>query len=175
MQSGRQCLFILAAAGGLVIGCSSNPSEGSEAVDLAALSVARCAPEPVASGTATIGPEGGTITAGAHSLVIPHHSLAHPVEITMQVVGDSSRSVTFLPEGIQFHSNRPSKLTLHYSGCEFPEDSLGNPAGHLPASAGIAYLGDDEQIAEFQPGIIDTAANTITGKLRHFSRYAVAW
>ncbi len=161
----------------LVIGFSISCSSGAEpeAIDLSSIAVATCAPEAVVTGTAVIGSAGGTLTAGLHSLVIPAHALEDSVEITMMVGGDSTRSARFLPEGLQFQSNRPSTLTLAYTGCEFPEDSVGNPAGHIPGNAGIAYVGTDHEILEFRAGTIDTAANTISSKLRHFSRYAVAW
>lgn len=170
-------MLLLAAMSISALNCSSGgPSEGADVVDLAALTIARCEPESVVTGTAIIGNEGGTITAGLNSLVVPAQSLSDSVEITMQVGGDSSRSVTFLPEGIQFQSARPSLLTLAYNGCEFPEDSVGNPAGHIPPSSiGIVYVGNDQQVLEFLPATIDTAANTVSGSLRHFSRYAVAW
>jgi hypothetical protein len=158
-----------------LLNCSSGPSAGTEEFDLASLTIASCAPESAATGSAIIGNAGGFITAGAHTLTVPANALLDSVEITMSVGTDSARSVTFLPEGLQFQSNRPSTLTLSYTGCEFPEDSLGNPAGHIPGGAGIAYVGNDQSILEFKAGTIDTLANTISGKLRHFSRYAVAW
>jgi hypothetical protein len=160
---------------GFSISCSSGPSFEPEAIDLNSLAVATCPPETVVTATAVIGSAGGTLTAGLNSLVVPAHALQDSVEITMTVGGDSTRSASFLPEGLQFQSNRPSTLTLAYTGCEFPEDSVGNPAGHIPANAGIAYVGIDQTILEFQLGTIDTAANTISSQLRHFSRYAVAW
>lgn len=167
--------MLVAVVSGAAVSCSPGPSGAAEAIDLASLAIAQCAPESTVTGWAIIGKAGGTITAGANSLVVPAHALADSVEITMQVGGDSSRSVTFLPEGLHFQSNRPSTLTLSYSGCDFDPDSVANPAGHIRADAGIAYVGNDQQILEFQPGTIDTASSTISGKLRHFSRYAVAW
>lgn len=173
MRFGRVVRVGLTASFAVVISCAT--SDSPEVLDLESLRIATCAPESVITASDTIGNEGGTITAGANSLLIPAHSLLDSTVITMTVGGDSTRSVTFQPEGLLFQSNRPAVLTLHYNGCTFDEDTIANPAGHIPGGAGIAFVGTNGAILEFKAGTIDTTANTISGQLRHFSRYAVAW
>jgi len=39
----------------------------------------------------------------------------------------------------------------------------------------IAYTSDSLQILEFLPSVQDTTSQKVTGQLKHFSDYAVAW
>jgi hypothetical protein len=45
-----------------------------------------CSPQPYASSTETIGPEGGVIAVGRHWLVIPRNALSQDVTITAEQV-----------------------------------------------------------------------------------------
>ncbi len=177
-------LLLLALAATAATSCS----DGTGPVDLATLQVAQCAPESAGVATATIGRDGGTISVGRSTLVVPSRSLKHDVEITMEVLGDSSSSVIFLPEGLQFDKGKPAKLTLSYSGCQFQIDSVPAssvqrtpppPGGHddhnPPPTLGVVHLSDELTILAYLAGVKDSAAQQITADLSHFSRYAVAW
>lgn len=176
--------LLLALAATVTTSCS----DGTGPVDLAALQVARCAPESAGVATATIGEDGGTISVGRSTLVVPRRSLKHDVEITMQVTGDSSSSVVFLPEGLKFDKGKPAELTLSYSGCLFASDSVPaspvqrdpGPGEHHddhnpPATLGVVHLSDELTILAYLAGVKDSAAQQITADLSHFSRYAIAW
>src|SRR5689334_25415666 len=74
-----------------------------------------CAPLPYDSATAVIGPDGGTIQVGPHSLTIPAGALDSDVTITAAIVAGSQNAVRFGPEGLQF-VEKPT-LRLSYANC----------------------------------------------------------
>src|SRR5438093_13716381 len=66
---------------------------------LGATGLLKCSNLPYASRTQTIGPLGGTISAGPHTLVIPPRALSAPTTITMTAPsGLGVNAVTFAPE-----------------------------------------------------------------------------
>lgn len=123
-----------------------------------------CTPMPKAKGSATIGPEGGTLTVGAHTLTVPPGALSAQVKIKATAPSDSVNRVEFDPEGLQFA--RPASLTMSYANC--------NTLGKLVPKR-IAYTTDALVILEYLPSIDDLASQEVTGQLQHFSSYAVAW
>lgn len=174
----------------LLVGCSdsSNAPTPEHPVDLATLQLASCVPESAATVTAVIGKDGGSISVGHHTLVVPRRSLKDDVAITMQITGDSLSDVVFLPEGLKFKKSKPAMLTLSYDGCSFgapapsrsshgndDDDNSGHGNHHAPETTGVVYLSSASQILEFRPSTIDSTAMTVTAELEHFSRYAVAW
>ena len=75
-----------------------------------------CSALPYAQDVETIGPDGGTLTAGPHKLVIPAGALREPTTITMTAPsGRGVNAVEFQPEGLQFA--KPAYLTMSYSNC----------------------------------------------------------
>src|SRR4051812_43064386 len=72
----------------------------------ALLPVLKCAGLPDSVGV-NIGPNGGTITLGGSSLVIPKGSLQSLVHITMLPVLGKPGAVQFFPHGLVFASNAP--------------------------------------------------------------------
>lgn len=184
----RWSLLPLALA--VLAGCtdsSSAPGAPEEPVDLATLELASCVPESAATATAVIGRDGGSISVGNHLLVVPRRSLDKNVSITMLITPDSAGGVTFLPEGLKFKKDKPAQLTLSYDGCSFgslpalhddddeDDDNSGHGNHHAPETTGIVYLSSGAQILEYLPSSVDSTAQTVTAKLKHFSRYAVAW
>ncbi|HXF94970.1 MAG TPA: hypothetical protein VNI61_02590 [Gemmatimonadales bacterium] len=123
-----------------------------------------CAPLPADSVTQTVGPEGGTIRVGPHALSVPAGALAAPVSITAVAPSDSARQVRFQPEGLVFA--QPATLALSYADCEL----LG-----LTVAKRIAWTTDLLQILEYLDSVDDPSAQVVTGRLEHFSTYAVAW
>ena len=101
---------------------------------------------------------------GPHALSVPAGALDAPVTITAVAPSDSVSHVRLQPEGLTFQ--RPASLTLSYASC----DLLGVP---LPKR--IVYTSDSLVTLEYVPSVDDAASRTVTGRLRHFSDYAVAW
>lgn len=130
-----------------------------------------CRPEPFVSASAQIGRNGGTLRFGDHKLVIPAGALSQTVTIRAEVPRDTVNSVRFKPEGLQFA--RDAELTLDYSNCGL----LGGLTSALLPSKPlrVAYTTEALRIIEFVPSTDNRRNKTVTGKLEHFSRYAIAW
>jgi hypothetical protein len=136
-------------------------------VDLPALADAgllRCTPRSPESVSQTIGPLGGVLAIGPHRLSIPPGAIDAPVEITAIAPADTVNRIRFEPQGLTF--NRPASLTMSYANC-----------GALTSLAPkrIAYTGDALTILELLPSVDNLWARTVTGRLEHFSDYAIAW
>lgn len=125
-----------------------------------------CDSLPFASAQRTIGPEGGTIDAGPHTLRVPAGALAAPVLITVEAPVGTVNSVRLLPEGLRFAAGKPARLTLSYANCPI--------TGRLLPKR-IAYTTDLLEILSYVLSLDDLLHERITGSLQHFSRYAVAW
>jgi hypothetical protein len=124
-----------------------------------------CTPVAADSATQTIGPEGGTLQVGANTLVIPAGALDSAVTITAMAPSDTVNRVQFQPEGLTF--NEPARLTMSYANC----NTLGL---WLPKQ--IAFTTDDLLlILEYLPSWDNLFGQTVTGHVRHFSDYAIAW
>lgn len=125
-----------------------------------------CNPLPYAADSATIGPAGGTLTVGPHTLTVPAGALATPVLITADAPVGTVNSVRFGPEGLQFAAGQHATLTLSYANCPL----LGSL---LPKR--IAYTTDLLSILSYVISVDDLVHRRVSGSLEHFSRYAVAW
>ena len=121
-----------------------------------------CSPQSYASTTQAVGVDGGTIYVGTHKLVIPAGALARSYTIQAEQVTYRVNSVRFSPEGLQFA--KPAKLTLSYSNCS-----------PLLLLKRVVYTDELLRILELIPSLDDLRTKTVTGDIRHFSRYAVAW
>ena len=167
--------ILLAAVGALVLGCgdrsplgvaSRAPTPHGDLIGgvVAPAGLLTCQPLPYQSTTQTIGPDGGTIQIGAHSLLIPAGALASPTTITAVVAPGTVNAVQFEPAGLQFQQT--AYLTMSYANC--------NLLGSL-APKRIAYTTDDLQILAYLRTVDDPIAQQVTGELYHFSEYAIAW
>jgi hypothetical protein len=121
-----------------------------------------CSPQPYASRTQVVGVNGGTILVGTHKLVIPAGALSRNYTIRAEQVTYRVNSVRFSPEGLRFA--RPAKLTLSYSNCS-----------PLLLLKRVVYTDELLRILELIPSLDNLRTKTVTGDIRHFSRYAVAW
>jgi hypothetical protein len=121
-----------------------------------------CSPQPYVSVTKVVGTAGGTIVVGTHKLVIPAGALTRNYTIRAEQIPNRVNSVRFSPEGLQFA--RPAKLTLSYANCS-----------PLLVLKRIVYTNELLRILELIPSIDNLKTKTVTGDIRHFSRYAVAW
>src|SRR6266550_1843318 len=80
---------------------------------LGATGLLKCSDLPYTSATETIGPDGGSLSAGPHTLVIPPGALSAPTTITMTAPrGLGVNAVKFAPEGLRFAT--PATLTMSY-------------------------------------------------------------
>lgn len=128
------------------------------------LSLLKCTPLPAESVTQEVGPEGGIIQVGPHTLRIPEGALSSPVSITAVMPSDTVNRVQFEPEGLTFAE--PAWLTLSYANCE----GLGS---WLPKR--VVYLNPSLDILEILFSLNNPFAQRVTGRVTHFSDYAVAW
>ena len=132
---------------------------------LGATGLLKCSSLPYASQTRTIGPLGGTISAGPHTLVIPPGALTSPTAITMTApTGLGVNAVKFQPAGLRFAT--PAALTMSYANCSL----LGKI---LPKR--IAYTNDNLSIISYLLSLDNLLSKNVTGKVNHFSAYVVAW
>ncbi len=124
-----------------------------------------CAPLPYDSVTATIGPGGGVLPVGPHTLVFLPQSLDSAVTITAVAPSDTVSRVRLQPEGLSFR--QPVLLVMSYATCNL----LGSTH-----PMNVAYTTPDLlQILDYLPSMDDAGSQTVTGHLKHFSDYAVAW
>ena len=123
-----------------------------------------CTPMPTATATQTVGPAGGVIRIGPHALSIPAGALDAPVTITATAPSDKVNRVQFQPEGLVFR--RSAALTMSYANC--------NLLGQILPKR-IAYTTDALAILSYVVSLDNLFAKNVTGKLNHFSNYAVAW
>jgi hypothetical protein len=126
------------------------------------LSLLSCSPQPYVSVTKVVGTAGGTIVVGTHRLVIPAGALSRNYTIRAEQVRHRVNSVRFSPEGLRFA--KPAKLTMSYANCS-----------PLLLLKRVVYTDELLRILELIPSIDNLTTKTVTGDIRHFSRYAVAW
>ena len=125
----------------------------------------KCSNLPYDSNTVTIGPLGGTISAGPHRLTVPPGALLGPTAITMTApTGQGVNAVKFKPAGLHFVT--PAVLSMSYSNCSL----LG-----IVLPKRIAYTDDNLNIISYLISLDNLLSKRVTGKVNHFSEYAVAW
>jgi hypothetical protein len=112
--------------------------------------------------TETIGPDGGTIEVGTHTLVIPKHALSSRVRITAEQVRGRTNSVRFSPEGLQFE--KPAELTMTYRNCAL-----------VLLQKKIVYTDENLRILEVLKTLDLFQRKQAEADIDHFSRYAVAY
>ncbi len=132
---------------------------------LGGLGLLRCTPLPAASASKVIGPAGGSLQVGPHVLRIPAGALTRSVTIRAEAPSDVVNSVRLFPEGLQF-TKVGASLTMSYANC--------NLLGRLTPKR-IAYTTERLTILSYLLSIDNTLKKQVTGRLEHFSRYAVAW
>jgi hypothetical protein len=131
--------------------------------------VGPCSALPATSVTKVIGPAGGSISFGPHKLVVPSGALATQVSIKAVIPanGNGYNEVRLYPDGLAFRTT--VSLRISYANC-----------GLTPAQEAwlpylkVVYLVNGT-IVEYVPTVANLTAKTVTGALKHFSNYAVAW
>src|SRR5256885_14917758 len=123
-----------------------------------------CTPMPTVTTKQTVGSAGGVIRVGPYALSIPAGALDAPVTITATAPSDNVNRVRVQPEGLVFR--RSATLTMSYAHCSL----LGKI---LPKR--IAYTTDALTILRYGLSPGNPFGKYVTGRLNHFSNYAIAW
>ena len=121
-----------------------------------------CSSEGYQSTRRIIGPDGGTIVIGNHTLVIPRGALSRWTTITAEQMPGRTNSLRFSPEGLRFE--KPAKLTMSYSNCLVVL---------LPKH--IVYTTESLKILEVLRSLDLFHKKTVSAPIDHFSRYALAY
>ena len=123
-----------------------------------------CRVDQTISTTQSVGPEGGTITVGRHSLLIPAGALRETVEITATAPAGEHVELRFAPHGIEFE--RRVVLRMSYAECGLVRGLL----------LRIAYV-DAEKLESLEvlPSLPDLLRRQVYGTTDHFSSYMLAY
>jgi hypothetical protein len=154
-----------------ILGGDDGDSEGAGLLDgsllqgiLSNLSLHNCDSPDFGSVTKTIGPLGGTIQVGPHSLTIPPGALSKPVAIKAAATAGKYVKVDFEPHGLRFRYRATLRLSLAHC--------TSRPL--LPKVVYVGGSGDLLDILELVPALTDLSSHRVTARLRHFSGYAIA-
>jgi hypothetical protein len=128
------------------------------------LGLLSCSPLPAVSATQTIGPAGGVLRVGPHTLTVPAGALHEWVTITAVSPSDRVNRIHFEPHGLEFE--KPASLTMSYANC--------NLLGILLPKH-IAYTDDNLKILYYLLSVDNLLQKKVTGQVNHFSEYAAAW
>lgn len=155
------------AALGLVLGCGdaaapTSPKPAPQPAPQPDASLIVCTLQPEQRSSATIGPNGGTLSFGPHSLVIPKGALRAPTRITADAVRGYHARVEFSPSGLQF--DVPATVTLSYAKCAVSK-----------APVQVVYMQSDTTVTETEPSHDDRDERSVSARIKHFSSYAVAY
>jgi hypothetical protein len=151
----------------LILGCSSEltaPDTPAIAQAVSAPSLTACKPLPEASASGWIGPRGGLLRAGPHSLKVPPAALNTTVFITLEAPSSSFNRVGLEPQGLKFNDGTAAYLTVSYENCSV-----------LPGSRQeIVRVSGSLKVLQVTPSVMDSATLTVEGKLLLFSDYALS-
>ncbi len=120
-----------------------------------------CEPQQYAAETKIIGPAGGEIEIGPHTLRIPKGALSQYTVITGEAPVTSAVEVRFSPHGLHFL--KQPMLTLNYKRCAAPGDT--------PHRAG--YVDDAENVLEWPVSYDEKRVNDLYTWIWHFSGYRI--
>lgn len=123
-----------------------------------------CTPEQYTVAHAVIGPGGGVLQVGQHTLTVPSGALTADVAIQGEVITGTVNSVRFSPEGLSFQI-RPT-LTMSYGNCA----GLGTPLAKR-----IVCTDEELSLLEILQSVDRSGERLVSAPLKHFSRYAIAY
>src|SRR5712691_4186718 len=125
--------------GGISVACAQSDVAGPEqpALEASTTSIApgfaKCRPLSAASASKYVSPGvWDTLRVGPHKLIFQPGSLSQKTLITASFSADSSRSVRFGPEGLQFKSGYSPTLQMNVGNC-----------GVLSSTMNIVYSDDN--------------------------------
>jgi hypothetical protein len=115
------------------------------------------------TGAQVIGPAGGTVVFGPHSLIIPAGALSAPTPITAATLHGDTLAVTFGPSGLHF--KQPATLVLSYRQCTVqPADTLS-----------IVLVNNKmTEMIQMVPSQDKKSKQSVQGLIEHFSVYAAS-
>lgn len=128
----------------------------------AVVDVLHCRPLPYAADAQVIGPDGGELHLGPHTLEFPKGVLDHEEVVSGEAPAGSEIEVTFSPHGLQFL--KPAQLTLSYEQCMRPDRFTYR----------IVYV-DGHVVLEFPPSSDDKTLKEVEAPIDHFSSYMIAY
>jgi hypothetical protein len=126
-----------------------------------------CTPQAPHTTSARVGPSGGTLKVGRHTLRIPAGALKRSVLITMSAPSDSLNYVVFGPEGLTFDPASLPTLTMSYRNCFVTPGSDSNLEIVYTDDALTTVLDTTESVGP------DTVNHRVGARLRHFSKYVL--
>jgi hypothetical protein len=160
----RSCkrLFPVVAAGILITigGCADVPTAAVPPAPDAEPTAVRTSRGTIAGTTALIGPAGGTISAGGHTLVFPAGALPRPTMIGMKPMEGYAGAV-FSPHGLVFPASAQPELTLSLEGADLSQYG----------SLAIGYQAPSGEIMEVYEAERSETGNSISSRIPHFSGY----
>lgn len=117
-------------------------------------------------GAEWVGPAGGIVRVGPHTLVIPRGALSSYTRIRGTAPKGNTVLVDFEPHGLKFKTS--TALSLSYKECGLTGTLLG---GLL---LDVVYVDDRQSILEVLPSLNDLLNQRVIGRVDHFSGYALA-
>lgn len=156
--------------GGLTLACTQNDVAGPEQPALEASTIyiapgfVKCRPLAAASASKYVSAGvWDTLRIGPHKLIFRPGSLSQRTLITASVSSDSSRSIRFGPEGLQFKSGYAPTLQMNVGNC-----------GVLSSTMNIVYTDDNLLVVkEKRTSVLNLSLQMVSAAISHFSRYAV--
>ena len=112
----------------------------------------------------TIGPEGGTIRLGLHTLVVPPGAVDRAMTFTMTYASQTAVAVDCGPSPFRF--NIPVQLSLSYAGTTYERSDR---QGALQ----IFYMANTFSCTAM-PSRVDIVNKVVIAEIDHFSRYIIS-
>lgn len=126
----------------------------------------KCQPLPYDSDVKVIGPSGGILRVGPHTLVFPPGALSRNTVITAEAPVSQYAEVKLSPHGLKFTNWSKPVLTLSYSHCS-------GLLSTLPRR--IVYVDANFNILETVLSLDLSRDKSVSAPLQHFSSYVVAY
>lgn len=121
--------------------------------------------------TFRIGPEGGMIMFGQHSLWIPPGAVNDVIMITVSNGSATGVAIDCTPS--PYHFNVPVTFNMSYRGTQYDGDGGGEGDGDVgDPPLRVMYMSPDGSLEEL-PGRVDAYNQIVTGESDHFSRYII--
>jgi hypothetical protein len=124
----------------------------------------RCDPLQFAGDAKIVGPDGGDINVGPHTLRVPRGALPWNAVITVEAPTGLEVGIELSPKGVGFAEKLV--LEIDYDHCTVSDT--------LPPLRGV-WVSDSGAVLEFPPSLDDRQNRRLSVELDHFSKYAVAY
>ncbi len=177
MHSAVKTVVLVVAT--VAVACDRSPTAAPAEFSLTSnptpLGLVACA-QSYDSVTRVIGPRGGSLTVGTHTLFVDSLVLSAPVTITAVAPAGGVRWVRFQPDGLQFPANRfdgwGAILYTSYKDCGVSTIVSPRIAQVDNALGILTYLQTSIKVKQ---SVWSPSSQYVAGLLPHFSNYAVAW